>query len=410
MGEAKYLRRYSINQSNKIIIIVLFIIYPLGSLPLILWEIYNKRKYAYVLFSIFVGLSGMLYAPNGDLYRYYEDYYNYANLSFDEFNLILIIQANLDFGLPYIQFLFSKIGISNDIIVFLCIGLGTLYTLLITFDYTQQLSKNNSFIIFIFVCLFITFWSYYFRYGFASILFAYGIHLINYRESKAGWTYIVLSPLFHFGLIVFVIIYNLIYLLKYNLSRKYFLIFAITSLLFTGDIISELLLSYAFPPAISGKIAAYTEGYWANEWLNDRSIGSILLNYVDIIIRIVVYYIIFRNFKRNNVYTLLTVMLVLITIAGPFAIVAGRFNWTFNIVSLNVIIPILCKKYRLLAANSISVLLYIMCIISTIGTFSMRRYIIPVSREDLLLKSSSIGIITHRYDDKWLREHTELGE
>mgnify|MGYP007051814001 CR=1 FL=1 len=40
---------------------IVFILYPLGSLPLVLVEIYNKRKYAFVLLAIFMGLWSIFY-------------------------------------------------------------------------------------------------------------------------------------------------------------------------------------------------------------------------------------------------------------------------------------------------------------------------------------------------------------
>ena len=48
----------------------LLFIYPLGALLPILCEIYNRKKYAFVLLSVFMGLCAILFPPFADLYRH----------------------------------------------------------------------------------------------------------------------------------------------------------------------------------------------------------------------------------------------------------------------------------------------------------------------------------------------------
>ena len=68
------------NFSNQsILLFSVFIIYPLGAIPLILIEIYNKKYYAFNYLAVFMGLLAFLWTPSGDLSRIQVDF-DYINI------------------------------------------------------------------------------------------------------------------------------------------------------------------------------------------------------------------------------------------------------------------------------------------------------------------------------------------
>lgn len=403
-----------INKRNRIIIIFLFLIYPFGSLPFILYEIYNRKKYAYNLFAILWGMVGMLYAPNGDLYRYYLDYFNYSNLNYEEFNYLILLQGKIDMGLPYLQWVFSNLRIPNDIIVFIFVSFGTYCILSITFYLLEKYTKNKlkAFIIFIIIFLYFSFLGFYFRYGFGSAVFSYGCYLILYRKDNSGWWIIMLSILFHFSMAIFSVLLFLIKVSNIRLGKNIFLIFSITSFLFSSDIISEILLNIGFSQNIQSKIIEYTEGYWASEWLKDRSIGALMMSYFNIFSKIVVYYIIYKTYKEDSFHTLLTAIIIITTLVAPFATIKARFDWTFNLLSIMAIIPGILN-YRIFSKYKRKVFVSLFLIIGIVNSFSglvFKRFILPLSDEKELLYNSALGILTHKYSYEWLEHHSKLGE
>ena len=69
---------------TTVIVCILFFILPFISIPILLIEIYNGRKYALYLLAIFMGVLSMFYFPSGDQYRYMQDLLLYRGASFED--------------------------------------------------------------------------------------------------------------------------------------------------------------------------------------------------------------------------------------------------------------------------------------------------------------------------------------
>ncbi len=399
-------------QINKILLTILFLIYPLGALPFILRGIYDRDKYCYFLFSIFWGMTGMLYAPNGDLFRYYNDYFIYEGLSFSSFSLYLLVQAKIDVGLPYMQWLFSQVGLTNDLIVFLFIGIGTQFLLQIFYYETIPYAnyKKTCFTVFLIVFLSISLWGFYFRYGFASMMLVYGVYTVL-RKNRNGWIWIMIAPIFHFSMIIFAIIFFIVNLFKISIKRSWFLIAAILSFIFSGDLLSDILLNLNVSPVLQSKIIEYTEGYWASEFINDRSIGARIVNSVSYVSKFIIFFIIYKSWKNTKIYDLLTIILIAIVLFAPFVTIKMRFEWTFNILSMVVVIPaLLNKNLKFRIRKKLILSLCIIGVFTTISGLVFKRFILPQSDERILLYSSAPKILAHKYTFDWLTAHSDLGE
>lgn len=94
---------------KNLLLLFLFLISPLLSLPFILVGMYERRKASFVYFSLFMGLFSFLTYPASDLFRHFENYDYYKNLPFSYFietlpgdiftQLLSYGSANL--GIPY---------------------------------------------------------------------------------------------------------------------------------------------------------------------------------------------------------------------------------------------------------------------------------------------------------------------
>lgn len=143
---------------NKILVISVFIIYPLGSVPLILVDIYNKRKYAFILLAIFMGLWAMLYYPFGDQYRYFNNFERYFYLDFNEaflFNIASEFSLYTINLIDYFLFEYSKAGLHFEGFRFLLVFIAYLLTFHVHWNIDSEyfLSKRN-----LFICLLYSFY------------------------------------------------------------------------------------------------------------------------------------------------------------------------------------------------------------------------------------------------------------
>ena len=67
--------------------VLLFILFPLYSLPIVWLGILRRKGMSIFLLCIFMGLFAYLFPPIGDIYRYKLLYYQYQYLTFEDFCL-----------------------------------------------------------------------------------------------------------------------------------------------------------------------------------------------------------------------------------------------------------------------------------------------------------------------------------
>lgn len=105
-------------KENIVVIIVcgLFIVCPFISLPLILFEICNKKKYPFILLALFMSLWSIYYMPQGDQYRYWMLYEIYQTVDFDmafDFdNSLFLFSFNI---INIYLFALAKMGVNFEI-------------------------------------------------------------------------------------------------------------------------------------------------------------------------------------------------------------------------------------------------------------------------------------------------------
>ena len=199
MVESTAINRYR-PEINKIITIVLFVIYPLLALPFIFIEIYNRRRYALSLLAIYLGYFAMLYAPTGDLYRYFQDFTCDATRF-----LYVYISSELLFSIYY--------------------------------DITEK-SKNSQIVnllLLLLLLLFVKYERFTVRFGMSTMFFTFGWYKILFCNKKWYWLLILLSILNHFSFILPVMAFVGARIINFQPKRWVFICLFIGSFILSGD-------------------------------------------------------------------------------------------------------------------------------------------------------------------------------
>ena len=174
----------SSNLYSKYVASILFILSPLLTLPYILYGIYYRRKSAFLLFSLFLGVFAWLTAPFADLYRHTFWAYEFVDIPVST----IVFDLEPDFLIPLID----HILLNNDIpyqYLRLFYTTECFWLMSIIFIYQikhskKRYSNNEYFVRFILFFLFFeviqTVSSV--RYGFALYQFIFAIHLFFYKK------------------------------------------------------------------------------------------------------------------------------------------------------------------------------------------------------------------------------------
>ena len=89
--------------------VVWLLLCPLLALPYILWGIWQQRRGAYALFSLWLGIMAYISFPSEDLYRHY---FLYTFFEVRPISAVSWIDVSLNGVLPYIYWVMSHAGIA----------------------------------------------------------------------------------------------------------------------------------------------------------------------------------------------------------------------------------------------------------------------------------------------------------
>ena len=229
------------------------IIWPIGSLPLILFGIGRDRKVSIVLFAMVLSFTSMYYIPCGDQYRFWEIYHEFPDIDWELFWSQPLHYLSLVYPIMYVL---KSIGASFEFIralfVFVCFmaywSVGFLAYHNETVNRQQKHQLMSTLIIlacipFVQICCG---W----RYGIAICLLIKGTWSF-YIEGKISHAilWIVLATAFHFSICVFIPIVFL-------LTNKQFLHMKILILA-----ISSLFISYFVGEHVANRLAGADESF-----------------------------------------------------------------------------------------------------------------------------------------------------
>lgn len=393
--------KYNIKVSKEFLLtLIIFIVLPLYSVPFILLGMWKRKKWAFSLWALFMGLVGILVPPTGDFYRYTLDYELYKGLEWGDFLFIAALKNEL--MLPTISYFIGRLDLNFDISRFIYNFLGYYYLGKIYYDITQnnsflQEKKTSFYALGFFMSFSISIFC--FRYFLSAIFFVYGSYQIVYKEKNKGWLFIGLAIFNH---LTYVIQAAILFLQRFNLfrfNRKLVVLLVLISFCIDSSIIIKIF--NLLPIDFVSSYISYLDGYWANDFLEDHSlkykiqmfIGNII-NYFCIIVYILQYK------KENNKYNSINNgMLLLTVVSTPFATINGRFIAVMMyFIKIHILYTYNNSRKFL---NYLIIMFWLSMLSNLMGLWAMRRQIY-ISDFNIMLYSTSLNIFNHTYDNNWI--------
>lgn len=400
---------------KKIVTIILAFLLPLLSLPFILYQsIRTKQKIYFTFLASIFGLIAYTSAPTGDLYRYYLIYSKFESITFT--NALYEIISGLDFVMPFLLLITSKLSISIQWISFFVVFL----TFTIIFNRFQKISLSNN-IIFssrIVYALFLL-----------ALIFSQNflIHSLKLRaplsqalliaffskiliENKTKWIYFVGAIFAHFSSIIILPIILSIKYLSYKTLRRLFLIsilfipFSKIIIINLFHMVEPMVTSY---PKFHKPLSIYIDGYWAFDYFSDFSTNALIQYVVSIIPYFIVmfYFILYKNKIRGR--KIIYSYFIFLNLIFSFTNIFNRFYIVSIVIGLFVIMIEYGKpkekqfqRYILLGVFS-STLIYF-----NINILAQRRPLKIAHTKELFYKNS-MSILFQNYSKEWIDDRID---
>lgn len=382
-----------------LIVSVTFLLYPLGSLPFLFIEMYNKRKYAFILLAIFMGLWSIFYYPFGDQYRYFNDYESYKYINLDEYfdweNPLITLRLNL---VNLLLFFLAKLELNFEICRFLLVTWGYLLMFFILFKTDRFKTDSYSKVFYLSIIMFLLvpfFWICFgFRTGTGATFFSYGIFLLLEKRNGWGILYIIVAALIHFMYILPL----LLLLLPRNifLSKKTICVIIFFVLLFNSFFLyimnflgnNILLMSSLIEGYINGEYGLEYNWYWFTYLLFICNCAPLLC----------LLYSFLKKYSFSCYTTYLVYCIILISLFLPFQAPLERYI---------VCSTLLFGVYYIIHPYSTfhSQILILVLSVLFIQPFVLYRTAYQRSDQKVILYGSVISLLKHHYEWKDVNKH-----
>ena len=381
----------------------LFIVLPLYSTPFIVYGMWKQKKSAFVLWALFMGLVGILVPPTGDLYRYTMDYELYKGLEWDDF--ILVASLKKDLMLPMVSYFIAEVGLNFDLSRFLY-NFWSYYLLGILYLDIVQTNCNllNKKVAIYALGFFMVFNLYMFcaRYSLSMVFFVYGAYNIVYKKKKTGWWWVILAIVNHFSYIVQAIALLFQQLHFFRFGKKTVIFFILCSFCIDSSLMIKVF--NALPVGFVSSYIEYIDGYWANDYLDDRSWKYRLMFFIGNLIQYFCVLVFISQYDKNDRrYTSLTnAMLLLATVTTPFAAISSRFlSVMVHFVKVHLLVVYDGSRKML---KYLIVMFWLTMLSNVMGIWGSRRQI-SISDFPMLFYSSFFHIMSHTYDANWINRN-----
>lgn len=381
-------------------------LFPLYSLPWVVYRMWRLEKVAFIQFAFFMGLLGLLYAPTGDMYMYAKDYYLYKGLDWNTFIYVVALE-HFDFLLSLISYIFGLIGLSNDLVRFLYnfvayILLGSLFLKIVR---TNSSYKHKTILYALFILINFILIRYAFRFGLSSVVFVYGAYLIICEEKRKGWIFVFLAVLNHLSFVLYALIVVLVKLVKKSFSILTIFLLGIIAFLMS-TFISDIFYNLPISPEMMIHFSNYIDGYQADQILKDKTNKDLIWNSISYSYTalLLLYVLSFYNKGGNMKKSLVAYMVLLCIISMPYAVMFDRFLIPLRLYLKVFILSSFDGSPRMI--RSLKVFFICTIMFSVLNTWSYRRQIF-VSDYSLLFTSTSLGILCHTYPESWINKNVD---
>lgn len=389
-----------LNKSQKnAAVFFLFLVYPLTTFPISLYWISRKEKKGFILLSLLLSLLTVVLPPYGDLYRYYLDFNQYVDTPFHRF----VEEVRIDFIFYLYEWGFARLGLNFE---WIRMSLAfVMFNLLfgIFFEMTRDICGGKKyfllFISYLAVCNWITFTNG-FRSVYANTLMFYGIYKLLVTRRKVGYAWMFVSVFIHISMLLPFMLVLVSNVIKVKLSFKHiaFMILALLPLA-NADLVSFFTILDGIP-FLTGRLMSYVDGYWATEFLSDKSLKGLFVSYSYILLVLFPFFYLFvrvsRTITRLSSFNSGLFMLMLPLIS--FQTIVMRYTFLIAILSF---ICLLMDNSKVLLGRGVS----FVCICYLILNLYSVRHRLVDSRISLFVTSSLYGIVNNQFDNKWVDEH-----
>lgn len=394
---------------NPLLLCIFFVIYPLGALPFILEKISWKHRYAYTLFSLFMGLCAILYAPSGDLYRHTKVYFLAQNWGWNEFIEISLLK--MDFFLIYITYFCAKIGIQFEIVRFLFVFVSYECAFWIFRDVVKQnkiLQENRYYYVLGFLLFFMSVIFFNItqglRYGLGVYIIGVGLYKLFQKHERSGWIWIFVACLIHFsfwGLLIPLVLFRLKLV---RLNKWVVMIITLLLILFSNELFQALISLLPLSDFIKQHLLHYITGYWAKDFYQDHSFFfriSRILSYWTIYPLSFFFLMSYR--KTDNLYrNFLLFMILVLGISVPFGDIFPRFSYLLILLFLA---DMLLRFYPVLSKIRMLNLIFCFVLFSFLANIYSSKRQLEISCEYKLLYSSFPVLLLNTYSENWINRN-----
>lgn len=392
-----------------VLVVFLFLIYPLASVPAVFCEIFRQKRYAYTLLALFMGLCAILFPPFADLYRHQMYYQQYVIadegikiVTSNGYDFLLYTLSNafacMSINFEWVRFFFA---FASYQIVF-CLFSGMI-------ENNPTLSTNRKYAFCLFLCLYLLvpfIWIVNgLRFTLSSIIVLLAFYRLYILKAKYDWIVCCfIAIITHFGVIpmILVLIINLLFKNKSFSPRKIFVV-SLFAYLFSNYALLDLIMGFALDENAQRVATVYVKN--SSGFSENRSLFGLIASLLE---RAALYpliiFIFYNRSFHNGAYNFLLSLIVLISLSFPFMVLYERvtlfaipvflvyFIWNFSIKS--------------------SVLKYLQClllcaIISNLATLYGYREPFMNGRFYKLLYSPATFIMQNTYEDSWIRYHLD---
>lgn len=388
---------------NTIFTCLLFVFSPLLALPFIFVEIYNNKRYAFSLLSLFMVFVAWLFPPIMDLYRHY---LQFLDINGDPASLNNIVEDKLDFILYYVNKFYGWLGLPFEFVraTFVFISYEILFWIYRDLIKKFPNSKKNNFVIFIIWLLAspLLGLTIGIRQAAASCFFILGLYLINFKN-KLGYFWWILACATHYSFILYIIPYIFFFIYRFKISNKKIFFISLLILIFINPLLFEKIASLPFIPLqIRGAIMAYLFGEWSQNRLGDRNFNYLILYIISYLPTWLLILNSFIAYSKNQFVNITKYSLIFLLFYFQIShIVGGRFTGIFDYIALFAFFVNFnsYKKYWKLFLISTF-------LITQWGQFYSFRREIKLSYENRIIMPIPVILMT-TYSSQWVFTHID---
>lgn len=397
------------NNQYKIWGILIFILYPLLSLPFILKGILKRERWAYVLGAFFMGYMGMLYPPAGDMYRYAEDFNLYKELDWEYFGILMTLK--FDYFLPLLSWILGKLGAYPESTRFLFVACS--YFLL--FDLYHDLTSSNKNVtkqtrVYSLILLVpLTFSSYLFRMGLAQTVLVYGIYWFLIKNKKKGFFFIIFAVFIHVSYMPFIFIAIASRYKVFNFSSNVFGYLCLLLVFIESSSLGVTLLrSLPFSESLLAHLEEYISGSQSEDLSSQFTIKQLLAKYFFNIVYYITLYQYYIFYKSNpqplKIKRFVNIFILIIIMSSSVPILHDRL---LDVLKVFLILSSLCFMNNSFRMQRLLRIVVMFTIINTLFAFWQLRFFLRFSQFDVLFKSSSVELMDFHYTDKWISKNID---